>query len=328
MKLFNAILYFCTLVATLAASTAIVGCASPRAGASFQPTPRSLAEVQQSRPTGATSAHPPTVALVLGGGGLRGFAHLGVLRAVEEAGINPAIVVGTSAGAVVGAAYASGLSTREIESAARDVKLSSLIDLTFSSSGIMRGNNLADWIDEITAGLPIEAFPRRFAAVATDLRTEKAVLVATGSPGSAIQASAAVPGVNVPVPYKEGHLIDGGVTSLVPVRFARAMGADFVIAVDIYCHGPGGSGMAAPAILFRVMRAQSCLIAASEMAEADILIAPAVSASGTSSKDEHERAIQSGYETAVAALSRGVPEVRSRLAEATALKPSVADAPK
>jgi hypothetical protein len=91
---------------------------------------------------------------------------------------------------------------------------------------------------------------------------------------------------------------------------------------------PGGSGMAAPAILFRVMRAQSRLIAASEMAEADILIAPAVSVSGTSSKDEHERAIQSGYETAVAALSRGVPEVRSRLAEATALKPSVADAPK
>lgn len=86
--------------------------------------------------------------------------------------------------------------------------------------------------------------------------------------------------------------------------------------------------MAAPAILFRVMRAQSRLIAASEMAEADILMAPAVSVSGTSSKDEHERAIQSGYETPVAALSRDMPEVRSRLAEATALKPSVADAPK
>jgi len=161
------------------------------------------------------------VALVLGGDGLRGFAHIGVLRAFEEAGIKPDIVVGTSAGAVVGAAYSSGMTAAQIASVARDVELSSLVDWTLSSSGIMRGKNLAHWIDTITAGVPIEKFPIRFAAVATDLDSEKAVLLDRGSPGGAIQASAAVAGVNVPVPYKNGHLIDGGITSLVPARFAR-----------------------------------------------------------------------------------------------------------
>ena len=274
----------------------INGCANTRAGASLEldaaiacrgPAPGSLA---------ATDALQPTVALVLGGGGLRGFAHIGVLRALEEAGIKPDIVVGTSAGAVVGAAYASGMTPAQIESVARNVKLSSLVDLTLDSGGIMRGNNLANWIDTVTAGVPIEKFPIRFAAVATDLQSEKAVLLDRGSAGNAIQASAAVPGINVPVPYNNGHLIDGGITSLVPVRFARAMGADFVIAVDIYCEGPRGDGLGALTVMHRVMHTQSCLVAAPEIAEADVLIAPAISVSGISAKDEQERAIAAGYE--------------------------------
>ena len=282
--------------------TVIAGCANTRAGASLDLTPRLLAEIQRPAPVAATDALQPTVALVLGGGGLRGFAHIGVLRALEEAGITPDIVVGTSAGAVVGAAYASGMTPAQIESVARNVKLSSLVDLTLNSGGIMRGNNLASWIDTVTAGVPIEKFPIRFAAVATDLQSEKAVLLDRGSAGNAIQASAAVPGINVPVPYNNGHLIDGGITSLVPVRFARAMGADFVIAVDIYCEGPRGDGLGALTVMHRVMHTQSCLVAAPEIAEADVLIAPAVSVSGTSAKDEQERAIAAGYDAARAAL--------------------------
>jgi NTE family protein len=302
MKPFNA-KYFGALAATLLA-TVIAGCANTLASASLDLTPRLLAEVQHPAPMAATDALRPAVALVLGGGGLRGFAHLGVLRAFEEAGIRPDIVVGTSAGAVVGAAYASGLTPGQIESVARKVKLPSLVDWTLSSGGLMRGNNLASWIDTVTAGVPIEEFPIRFAAVATDLRSEKAVLLDRGSPGSAIQASAAVPGINVPVPYKNGHLIDGGITSLVPVRFARAMGADFVVAVDIYCQGPRADGLGAPTVIHRVMHTQSCLVAAPEMAQADVLIAPAISVSSMSAKDEQERAIQAGYEAARASLPR------------------------
>ncbi|RJG11231.1 patatin-like phospholipase family protein [Massilia cavernae] len=300
MKPFNT-RYVLTVGAGLAAAV-IAGCASTRATEPYGLSPRLISEVRHAAPVASHGPARQTVALVLGGGGLRGFAHIGVLRALEEAGIKPDIVVGTSAGAVVGAAYASGMAPARIESAARDVKLSSLVDLTVSAGGIMRGKSLANWVDTVTSSVPIEKFPLRFGAVATDLETAQAVLLDTGSAGSAIQASAAVPGVTVPVPYKKGHLVDGGITSLVPVRFARAMGADYVIAVDIFCHGPRSEGLAAPSVIHRVMHAQSCLVAKHEMAEADVLIAPAVRGPGISAKDEQEGAILAGYEAARAAL--------------------------
>lgn len=238
---------------------------------------------------------------------MRGFAHVGALRALEEAGIRPDIVVGTSAGSVVGAAYASGMDFEKIKSAALNVKVSSLMDFTLSSSGIMRGNKLASWVNTMTGDVPIEQFPIRFAAVATDLQSGQAVLIGQGSAGRAIQASSAVPGVNVPIAYKAGHLIDGGITSLVPVRFARAMGADVVIAVDIYCHGPRAEGLGVPTVLSRVMQTQSCLVAAAEMAEADVLIAPKVGAPSMSTRESQERVIQAGYEAARAALKKWQP---------------------
>ncbi len=284
------------LVATL-----MVGYAFARNDVVSDLAPRFLAEVRRPPATGA-EARRPALALVLGGGGLRGFAHIGIVRALEEAGIKPDIVVGTSAGAVVGAAYASGMTHAQIAAAASSVKLPSLFDLTLSSGGIMRGNNIAQWIDTITAGVPIERFPLRFGAVATDLQTAQAVLLDRGAAGRAVQASTAVPGVTVPVSYQNGHLIDGGVTSLVPVRFARAMGADLVIAVDVYCEGARSNARHAPAVISQVMHIQSCLIAKAEMAEADVLIAPAVSISGMSAKDEQAAAIQAGYEAARAAL--------------------------
>lgn len=304
MNLINS-MYFGAVAVTIFVVLSATGCASSRQDAGADLTPRTLEEVQKGLavPTAMqNTTGKPTIALVLGGGGLRGFAHLGVLRAMDEAGIRPDIVVGTSAGAVVGAAYASGLSTQEIETIAGGVKLTSLIDFTFSKSGLMRGDNIASWVDSITSNVPIEQFPIRFAAVATDLDSGKAVLVDRGSPGRAVQASAAVPGPNVPVAYKGGHLVDGGITSLVPVRFARAMGADLVIAVDIYCTGPGSTGLAIPSVLMRVMRVQSCMVAAPEMQEADILISPAVNVSGMSAKDEQQQAIAAGYEAAVKAL--------------------------
>ena len=107
--------------------------------------------------------------------------------------------------------------------------------------------------------------------------------------------------------------LDGGIASLLPVRFARAMGADVVIAVDIYCTGPQNEGLAAPAVLLRVMRIQSCLVAAPEMAEADFLIAPPVSVPGMSAKHEQERAIQAGYEATMAVL----PSIKSQLSRTT-----------
>ncbi|WP_304438481.1 patatin-like phospholipase family protein [Lysobacter sp. Root667] len=142
---------------------------------------------------------------MLGGGGLRGFAHIGVLRALEERGIRPDIVVGTSAGALVGAAYASGSTIEHLEAAATSIEVPALIDLTLDEGGLMRGDEIARWVDGATSGKRIEEFPVRFGAVATDLDSGDAVVLASGMPGDAVRASAAVPGTTVPVAYPGGH---------------------------------------------------------------------------------------------------------------------------
>lgn len=294
--------YFKALgVALLLAAAA--GCVSTQTEATTELNPKSLSEVRRLASVDTAEPHRPAVALALGGGGLRGFAHLGVLRALDEAGIRPDIVVGTSAGSVVGAVFASGMPAAKLESVARAVELWSLMDFTLGAGGIVRGDELAAWVDTVTGGVPIERFPIRFAAVATDLQTGKAVAIDQGPAGVAVRASSAVPGVAMPVRYEHGQLIDGAVSSLVPVRFARAMGADFVIAVDIYCQGPRGNGQSAVSVARRAMHAQSCLLAAAEMEEADVLISPSVAAMGISAKDAQELAIQAGYEAAHTALT-------------------------
>ena len=301
-------------IALAATAVVVLGMAGCNTISTRPPTsaqPRTLDEVRlESQDSGGGPARP-RIALVLGGGGLRGFAHTGVIRALEDAGIEPDIVVGTSAGALVGAAYASGMRASDIEAAASSLEVSTLLDWTFSKSGIVRGAAIADWVNQLTGGVPIESSPRRYAAIATDLSRELPVAIDRGDAGTAVQASAAVPGVILPIAYEQSLLVDGGITSLVPVRFARAMGADFVIAVDIYCAGPRNAGVGALTVLYRVMQTQSCLVAAPEAAEADILIAPTVMAPGMSAVEEQQRATREGYEAAIAALSRLPPQMRT-----------------
>lgn len=278
----------------------LAGCAATEP---MQPDlhPRTLPDVQRSDSVRGKS---PVIALALGGGGLRGFAHVGALQALEEAGMRPHIVVGTSAGSVVGAAYASGLSVEQIRQAALAVKVSSLLDFTWQAGGFIKGDKLSAWVNTVVGDAPIESFPIRFAAVATDLQSAQPVLLEHGAAGRVIQASSAVPGVQVPVAYAAGHLIDGGITSLVPVKFARAMGADVVIAVDIYCQGRQATALNVPAVLGKVMQTQSCLIAAPEMAGADVLVAPAVDMPGMSDRASQVQAIEAGYQATKAALEQ------------------------
>lgn len=297
------------LALALALAAASAGCALT--GHSQPPdwAPRPLGEVVEvvevgPRTASVGEAGQPSVALVLGGGGLRGFAHVGALQALEEAGIRPDLVVGTSAGSVVGAAYASGLSAARIRQAAFDLEVSSMLDFTWSPGGMIRGEHLARWVNALTGQVPIERFPIRFVAVATDLGSGEPMLMDTGPAGRAAQASSAVPGMNVPVAYRGGHLIDGGTSSLLPVRIARALGADVVIAVDIYCQSPRANGMRIPSVLGRVMQTQSCLLAAPDRALADVLVAPTVGAPGMSARDAQERVLRAGYDSTREALQR------------------------
>ncbi|WP_266268354.1 patatin-like phospholipase family protein [Klebsiella variicola] len=251
----------------------------------------------------------PQVALVLGGGGLRGYAHIGVLQALEKAGIRPDIVVGTSIGSIIGAAYAAGNPPDQIWHMATTLQVLSLADLNISGPGFVRGDALARWADKMAGGKKIEHFPVRFAAVATEMNLLLPYVITAGVAGQGLRASAAIPGVFLPVETGGLTLVDGGVSALVPVRAARALGADVVIAVDIYCHGQQYPMTSALSMLLRVSQAQTCQLARPEADSADVLITPVVKPAGINDTEGRETARLQGYR----ALLEKLPLIRSVL---------------
>ncbi|WP_230655755.1 patatin-like phospholipase family protein [Psychrobacter sp. I-STPA10] len=193
-----------------------------------------------STPTKTTTAPTlptkPMVALVLGGGGAKGFAHVGVIKSLEANGIHPNLIVGSSAGSVVGSLYASGKTAAQLEQIALTTQDSDLADFTLSHQGIIEGNKLKDFINNQVGGRRIEQLPIRFAAVATEKNNLKKTVFTQGNTGLIVQASSSVPALFIAprIPEKVGKkYIDGGVSSLVPVDTAKALGADVIIAVDL-----------------------------------------------------------------------------------------------
>jgi len=178
-------------------------------------------------------ADRPLVALALGGGGARGFAHVGVIKALEAAGIKPDIVTGSSSGAIVAALYAAGLSGVELERMAVDLDQGALIDFSLFGSGWVRGEALQDYVNDAVGNLPIERLAKRFAVVATDAKSGKMVVFNRGDTGLAVRASSSVPDLFIPPVIDGVPYLDGGLTNPVPVRVAKSMGADVIIAVDL-----------------------------------------------------------------------------------------------
>lgn len=175
------------------------------------------------------------IGLALGSGSARGLAHLGVIRAIEEAGIEVDFIAGTSMGALIGAIYASG-KLDELEASFRlfDWKKSaSFFDVVLPKSGLLDGAKVSQLVRAHVHADTIEMLPKRFAAVATDIVNGEEVIVRSGDVIEAVRASISVPGIFTPV-RSNGHiLVDGGLTNPVPVSVARAMGAEIVIAVDL-----------------------------------------------------------------------------------------------
>ena len=181
-------------------------------------------------------SNQPKVALVLGGGGAKGFAHIGVIKALEENGITPTLVVGTSVGSLVGSLYASGYNAKQLEQLALNTSDSELTDFTLSNQGFIEGIKLKNFINKKVSGRSIEDFPISFAAVAAEKHTLKKAVFSSGDAGLAVQASCSVPNIFIAprIPEQVGKkYIDGGVVSLVPVDTARDLGADIIIAVDV-----------------------------------------------------------------------------------------------
>ena len=175
----------------------------------------------------------PKIAFALGGGAAKGFAHIGVIKILEQHGIKPDIITGTSAGAVIGSLYAAQPNAIALQQKAMNLDESQFADYTLSSKGFVKGEALADFINTSVANRPIEKLNIPFGAVATNKETGDSIVFRTGNTGQAVRASASIPNVFQPVVIGKNSYVDGGLVQPVPVEAARAMGADIIIAIDI-----------------------------------------------------------------------------------------------
>ncbi len=200
-----------------------------------------------SDPEGLT-AHGVTamgdkIGLALGAGSARGWAHIGVLRALAEAGIHPDIIAGTSVGAVVGGCYVAG-EIDALEQFARGLtrrKVLGFLDFNLSGSGLIHGQRLRDVLEARLKAITIESLARRFVAVATEIGSGHEVWLSRGHLGDAIRASYAMPGIFKPVAIDGRWLFDGALVNPVPVSVCRALGARYVIAVNVNTEGGHGT---------------------------------------------------------------------------------------
>jgi NTE family protein len=247
---------------------------------------------------------PPRLGLALGGGAARGFAHIGVIQVLEEAGIRPDLVVGTSAGSLVAAMYAAGKTGMELGTLAQTMDESAITDWAFPGRGLIRGEALARYVREQTGGKNIEAMKLPLGIVATDLDNGSPILFQRGDPGVAVRASSAVPAVFQPVKIGEREYVDGGLVSPVPVRFARQMGADIVLAVDISSPPEGNATGDAMRMLLQTFAIMGKSINNFELKEADVVLRPKLAGVGSGDFTARRKAIIAGREAAQAALAQ------------------------
>jgi NTE family protein len=253
---------------------------------------------------------PPRVALALGGGAARGFAHIGVIEVLEENGIHPDIVTGTSAGSLVAAMYAAGRTGKELESIAINMDESRLTDWAFPGRGLIRGNALADYVREEVGNRPFDKLRIPLGIVATDLDSGKPILFRRGDVGTAVRASSAVPAVFEPVRIGTHEYVDGGLTSPVPVRAARDMGADVIIAVDISQPPDGGDTSNALHMLLQTFSIMSRSINELELKEAEIALHPRLVGVAGTDFTVRKKNIEAGREAALAML----PQIKAKVA--------------
>ncbi len=244
----------------------------------------------------------PRVGLALGGGAARGFAHIGVIQVLEENGIKVDVVTGTSAGSLVAALYASGKSGAALAGLAEQMDESVFTDWAFPGRGLIRGEAMARYVRSQTGGLLIEAMQVPLGIVATDLDSGQPILFQRGDPGLAVRASSAVPAVYTPVRIGSREYVDGGLVSPVPVRFARQMGAELVIAVDISAIPDGNPTGDAMRMLLQTFAIMGRSINAFELREADVVIRPQLVGVSGANFAARTQSIQAGRDAAVAAL--------------------------
>lgn len=277
---------------------AVTGCSTPK--------------VAEAPTTTAVAPTPPKVALALGGGAARGFAHIGVIKALEAQGIPIDVVTGTSAGAVVGALYASGMSGFQMQRMAMETKESQVIDFdVLGKGGWVKGELLERFVNARLQGRTFEKLNKPLGVVVTDLADGKAVVMRTGNVGQAVRASASVPGVFIPPEFGGRFFVDGGVTMPLPVQAAREMQADFVIAVDIGEQPEAKKPASSIDVVLQAFTIMGQVMSRAQAAQADVLIRPDTRGLSLTNFDTRELAILRGEEAAI----RLLPELRQKLTE-------------
>ena len=260
----------------------------------------------------AAPAAAPKIALALGGGAARGFAHIGVIKVLEAQGIVPDVIVGTSAGSVVAALYASGANGFELQKLALNMEESPMSDWALPDRGIIRGEALQNFINKSIGNRPMEALPRTLGVVATDLQTGEMMVFRNGNVGMAVRASSSIPGIVQPARIGSREYVDGGLVSPVPAKVARDLGGAVVIAVDISSKPKNAKVSGLIDVLLQTFTIMSATIAQSELAQADVVIRPDVgNISGTDYQSRH-LAILEGEKAAAAKME----EIRAALARA------------
>lgn len=254
---------------------------------------------------------PPKIALALGGGGARGFAHIGVIKALEAQGITPDIIVGTSAGSAIGALYAAGYTGYQLQKMSIPMKEDKVFDWTWPDRGLFTGKPLENFINNAVRQKPMEKLNRTFAVVATDLASGEKIIFRTGNTGLAVSASCAVPGIFQPVVINGHSYVDGGLVSPVPVAEARALGADFVIAVNISNSPRNNKTDSTLDVLMQSFDIMSQTINRYELSSANVVIRPVTRGIAQDNLDDRNLAILEG-EKAVAEI---LPELKEKLAK-------------
>ena len=272
--------------------------------------------VAPSQPAPAVAEAPPRkikIGLALGGGAARGFAHIGVIKALEAQGIYPDIVVGTSAGSVVGALYAAGNNGFQLQKMAFEMDEAAISDwampLFGKSSGVLKGEALQAWINKAVGNQPMEKLKLPFGAVASDLKNGQPILFQRGNTGMAVRASSSVPGVFQPVNINGHTYVDGGLVAPVPVRFAREMGADFIIAVNISTQADAQATNSSLEVIMQTFSIMGQRINQFELKDADVVIQPALGKMASNDFNGRNQAILAGEQAAAALM----PQIKQKL---------------
>jgi NTE family protein len=255
----------------------------------------------------------PKIALVLGGGAARGFAHIGVIRALEQEKIPVDMIVGTSVGSLIGAIYAYDANSFDLEWTAFTLEKDDLFDYglltAITGMGAAKGDKLEAFVKNKVPVQNIENLKIPFAAVATDLNRGTQVVLDRGPVAKAVRASSAIPGVFNPVDYQGKLLVDGGVIDNIPVSVARERGADIVIAVDISENVTNFNITNLVDVMLQAVNIMAAENAKHQRKEADVLISPAVGNVGMLDFSQKKRCMQAGIEAA----QKAMPEIKEKI---------------